>query len=100
MSSRSPRAGSGAFRTLYVTSLKKSYSSLAGMDAEMDLPAQPSRAGVRRLFDLPVEEAGRCTVLIQAGVPGRCAVCTGRYDAGEWIGHSRDAGGWVASCCL
>jgi hypothetical protein len=57
------------------------------------------RDGVRRLFELPVERAEDCGVRIRAGQPGRCALCGTRYPAGEWIGHSREADGWVASCC-
>jgi hypothetical protein len=57
------------------------------------------RDGVRRLFELPVERAEDCGVRIRAGSPGRCAVCNARYPAGEWIGHSRESDGWVASCC-
>jgi hypothetical protein len=65
----------------------------------VDLEALCHRAGVRRLFELPVEQARDCTVRIRAGEPGRCAVCSSRYPAGEWIGHSREADGWVGSCC-
>jgi hypothetical protein len=65
-----------------------------------DLGSQARHAGARRLFGLPVEQAGDCTVRIQAGEAGRCAVCSGRYAAGDWIGHSREADGWVAPCCM
>ena len=68
--------------------------------ARTDLGSQARHAGARRLFGLPVEKAGDCTVRIQAGEAGWCAVCRGRYAAGDWIGHSREAGGWVAPCCM
>jgi hypothetical protein len=64
-----------------------------------DVGALSHRDGVRRLFELPVERAQDCGVRIRAGQPGRCAVCSSGYPAGEWIGHSREADGWVASCC-
>ena len=74
------------------------------MDGVVDLPAGDvgavcRRAGVRRLFGLPVEQARDCTVRIRASSAGRCAVCRSGYAAGEWIGHSREADGWVAACC-
>jgi hypothetical protein len=83
------------------------------MDDVVDLRAQPRvvpvgradvgelsrRAGVRRLFELPVEPVSDCTVRIQAGQAGQCAVCGSRYASGEVIGHSRERDGWVASCC-
>lgn len=64
-----------------------------------DFGAMSRLAGVRRLFELPVEPVSDCTVRIQAGQAGRCVVCGGRYPSGEWIGHSREREGWVASCC-
>jgi hypothetical protein len=64
-----------------------------------DVEALCHRAGVRRLFELPVEQARDCTVRIPASAGGRCAVCQRRYATGEPIAHSREADGWVASCC-
>jgi len=65
-----------------------------------DLGSRSHRAGVRRLFELPVERAGDCAVRIQASAAGRCALCRSAYAAGDLIGHSREADGWVAACCL
>jgi len=84
------------------------------MDGVVDLragsPAAPVGAAnqgslsrrdcVRRLFELPVDRGSDCGVRIEASAAGRCAACSGRYAAGEWIGHSREADGWVASCCM
>jgi hypothetical protein len=64
-----------------------------------DVAALCHRAGVRRLFELPVEVARDCSVRIPASGGGRCAVCRRSYPAGEPIAHSREADGWVASCC-
>jgi hypothetical protein len=57
------------------------------------------RPGVRRLLELPADQVSDCSLRIRASARGRCAVCRAWYAAEDWIGYSRDAGGWVASCC-
>ena len=39
-------------------------------------------------------------VVIQAHYEARCASCSIPYVSGATIGHSREAGGWVGTCCL
>jgi hypothetical protein len=57
------------------------------------------RPGVRRLLGMPAEQVDDCRLRLRATVAGRCAVCSGLYAAQDWIGYSRDADGWVGSCC-
>ena len=71
-----------------------------GTSARWDDVRRTSPAAVvRKLLELPAASAGDCSVRVRATSRGRCALCHAWYEVQEWIGYSRDADGWVASCC-